>query len=58
MLAARLSEAPHAQVPLIEAGGADLAGDMQMPIAFPGLFGTSIDWRYVTDGTNTRYDSR
>jgi len=49
VLAARLSEDPHVQVALIEAGGVDSAADVQMPIAFPRLFGTSADWSYMTD---------
>jgi len=49
VLAARLSEDPHVQVALIEAGGIDSAADVQMPIAFPRLLGTGADWSYMTE---------
>jgi len=44
VLAARLSEDPDTRVALIEAGGADTAPEVQMPMAFPLLFKSSADW--------------
>lgn len=47
VLAHRLS-AGDASVLLIEAGGPDDGLEMQIPAAFPELFGTAHDWEYTT----------
>lgn len=44
VLAARLTEDPDVRVALIEAGGADSLPEVQMPLAFPLLFKSSVDW--------------
>jgi choline dehydrogenase len=44
VLAARLSEDADARVALIEAGGPDNRPEISMPIAFPMLLKSSIDW--------------
>jgi hypothetical protein len=46
VLAARLTEDPTVRVALIEAGGTDAVANVQVPIAFPKLFGTAADWGY------------
>lgn len=48
-LAARLSEDPHVQVLLMEAGPADRAREIRTPLTFPRLFQTSLDWNYWTE---------
>ena len=40
VLAARLTEDPNVQVVLVEAGGADSAPEIHVPVAFPQLFRT------------------
>lgn len=40
VLAARLTEDPNIQVALVEAGGADSAPEIHVPVAFPQLFRT------------------
>jgi choline dehydrogenase len=49
VLAARLSEDPNIQVALVEAGGADSAPEIHVPVAFPQLFKTQYDWDYASD---------
>jgi choline dehydrogenase len=49
VLAARLTEDPTVSVALIEAGGTDAVADVQVPIAFPKLFGTAVDWGYASE---------
>jgi choline dehydrogenase len=49
VLAARLSEDPAVRVALIEAGGADNAPEIALPIAFPKLAKTKFDWDFVTE---------
>jgi choline dehydrogenase len=44
VLAGRLSEDPDARVALLEAGGPDRQPEIRMPIAFPALFKSSLDW--------------
>ena len=44
VLAARLSEDPDIRVALLEAGGNDSRPEIAMPIAFPMLFKSSVDW--------------
>jgi choline dehydrogenase len=44
VLAARLSEDPDVKVALVEAGGQDSRPEIAMPMAFPMLLKSSIDW--------------
>jgi choline dehydrogenase len=44
VLAARLSEDPDVNVALLEAGGGDSRAEIAMPIAFPMLLKSSVDW--------------
>jgi choline dehydrogenase-like flavoprotein len=44
VLAARLSEDPDVKVALLEAGGPDSRSEIAMPIAFPMLLKSSVDW--------------
>jgi choline dehydrogenase-like flavoprotein len=44
VLAARLSEDPDVTVAVLEAGGPDSRSEIAMPIAFPMLLKSSIDW--------------
>jgi choline dehydrogenase len=44
VLAARLSEDPDVRVCLVEAGGADSAQEIHMPLGFPALTKTGVDW--------------
>ncbi len=44
VLAARLSEDPDVRVAILEAGGADSRPEIAMPIAFPMLLKSSVDW--------------
>jgi len=48
VLAARLSESGRHKVLLLEAGGADAHESIHVPIAFPTLFRTEVDWSYET----------
>ncbi|MEW2383581.1 GMC family oxidoreductase N-terminal domain-containing protein [Micromonospora sp. NPDC047707] len=48
VLAARLSEDPDVRVCLIEAGPADTAQNVHVPVAFGRLFRTQLDWDYDT----------
>lgn len=48
VLAARLSEDPGVSVCLIEAGPADIAENIHVPVAFGRLFRTQLDWDYDT----------
>jgi choline dehydrogenase len=48
VLAARLSEDPDVKVCLIEAGPADDADNIHIPVAFSKLFRTRYDWDYDT----------
>ena len=44
VLAARLSEDPDVNVAVLEAGGQDNRSEIAMPIAFPMLLKSSVDW--------------
>jgi choline dehydrogenase len=44
VLAARLSEDPDLRVAVLEAGGEDRQPEIHMPVAFPALFKSSLDW--------------
>ncbi len=44
VLAARLSEDPDVKVALLEAGGPDDRPEIAMPLAFPMLLKSSVDW--------------
>jgi choline dehydrogenase len=49
VLAARLTEDPHARVLLLEAGGPDKAKKIRIPAAFSKLYKTEMDWNYSTE---------
>ena len=44
VLAARLSEDPDVRVALLEAGGPDTQPEIHIPVAFPAVFKSSLDW--------------
>ncbi len=44
VLAGRLSEDPDVKVALLEAGGSDSRPEIAMPMAFPMLLKSSVDW--------------
>ena len=44
VLAARLSEDPGVKVAILEAGGQDDRPEIAMPMAFPMLLKSSVDW--------------
>ena len=48
VVAARLSEDPRTTVLLLEAGGPADADEVNVPVAFAGLFKTRWDWNYTT----------
>jgi len=48
VLAARLTEDPAVSVCLVEAGPADTADNIHVPVAFGKLFRTHLDWDYST----------
>ncbi len=48
VVAARLTEDPATRVLLLEAGGAAVADEIDIPAAFPALFKTRWDWNYTT----------
>jgi choline dehydrogenase-like flavoprotein len=49
VLAGRLSEDPDVQVALLEAGGPDTQPEIHMPIAFPAVLKSSLDWDLLGD---------
>jgi choline dehydrogenase-like flavoprotein len=49
VLAARLTEDPDVRVALIEAGGADTAQEIHIPVAFSQLFKSPLDWDLDTE---------
>ncbi|MGE2714611.1 GMC family oxidoreductase [Mycolicibacterium litorale] len=48
VVAARLSEDPHARVLLLESGPADTRTEIATPPAWPTLWGTEVDYAYST----------
>jgi choline dehydrogenase len=48
VIAARLSEDPQNRVLLLEAGPADGPANMDVPLSWPSLVGTEVDWGYTT----------
>ncbi len=48
VLASRLSEDPNSTVLLIEAGEADTAADIHVPLTYASLQKTSVDWQFTT----------
>jgi choline dehydrogenase-like flavoprotein len=48
VLAARLTEDPDVSVLLIEAGPPDTVENILVPVAFPALMRTEVDWDYST----------
>lgn len=49
VLAARLSEDPTKRVLLLEAGGRDTKRMLHIPLGFPYLLGSDVDWAYTTE---------
>ena len=49
VLANRLTENPHIQVLLLEAGKPDTKQEIHIPAGFPNLFQTEYDWAYYTE---------
>jgi len=49
VLAARLSEDPTKRVVLLEAGGRDTKRMIHIPLGFPYLLGSDVDWAYTTE---------
>jgi choline dehydrogenase len=49
VLAARLSEDADTKVAVLEAGGRDSRPEIAMPMAFPMLFKSSVDWDLLGD---------
>jgi choline dehydrogenase-like flavoprotein len=49
VLAARLSEDPDVKVALLEAGGPDDRPEIAMPMAFPMLLKSTVDWDLLGD---------
>jgi choline dehydrogenase len=49
VVAARLTEDPGVQVLLIEAGPPDRSRGIRMPLAFPHLFRSPLDWNFWTE---------
>ncbi len=48
VLANRLSEDPNVTVLLIEAGGLDTKQEIHVPLAYPKLQKSEVDWQYTT----------
>ena len=48
VIAARLSQDPQNRVLLLEAGAADGPGNMAVPLAWPALIGSEVDWGNAT----------
>ena len=57
VLAARLTEDPDVSVLLIEAGPPDTIDNVHVPVAFPQLMRTQVDWDYST-GLEPHVDRR
>ncbi|MEU1998000.1 GMC family oxidoreductase N-terminal domain-containing protein [Nocardia gamkensis] len=58
VLAARLSENPDVHVALIEAGPRDTAEEVHLPVAFPALFKSPLDWDFDTEPEAGLYGRR
>ncbi|MFX0578231.1 GMC family oxidoreductase [Nocardia nepalensis] len=58
VLAARLSENPDVTVALIEAGPRDTAEEIHVPVAFPALFKSPLDWDFDTEPEAGLYGRR
>ena len=48
VIAARVSEDADNRVLLLEAGGEDTKEELHVPPAWPGLWGTEVDWAFET----------
>ncbi|MCP6762155.1 MAG: GMC family oxidoreductase N-terminal domain-containing protein [Fischerella sp. CENA71] len=49
VVANRLTEDPETTVLLLEAGGPDTKPEIHVPVEFPNLIGSEIDWAYFTE---------
>jgi len=49
VLAARLSEDPDVSVALLEAGGEDTQPEIHVPVAYPALFKSELDWDLLSE---------
>ncbi len=49
VVAARLAEDSQARVLLVEAGGADSHKEIHVPVAFPTLYRSAVDWNFETE---------
>ncbi|MEG4105678.1 GMC family oxidoreductase N-terminal domain-containing protein [Microcoleus sp. S13_C5] len=49
VVANRLTEDPETTVLLLEAGGPDTKPEIHVPVEFPNLFGSEVDWAYFTE---------
>jgi choline dehydrogenase len=58
VLAARLCQASGARVALVEAGTADKAPEIDVPIAFPQLFKTRYDWDFICRAARRSVEAR
>ncbi|WP_433682079.1 GMC family oxidoreductase [Nocardia sp. CA-119907] len=58
VLASRLSEDPRVRVALVEAGPQDTVDEIHLPVAFPSLFKSPLDWDYDTEPEAGLYSRR
>ncbi|HEY9847670.1 MAG TPA: GMC family oxidoreductase N-terminal domain-containing protein, partial [Candidatus Caenarcaniphilales bacterium] len=49
VVANRLTEDPETTVLLLEAGGPDRKPEIHLPVSWPNLYGTEVDWGYFTE---------
>lgn len=49
VVANRLTEDPEATVLVLEAGGPDTKPEIHLPVSWPNLYGTEVDWGYFTE---------
>ena len=49
VVANRLTEDPETRVLLLEAGSPDTKPEIQVPLAWPTLLGSEVDWAYFTE---------
>lgn len=49
VVANRLTEDPTSSVLLLEAGGPDVKSEIHVPLLWLSLWGTEVDWAYMTD---------